>query len=70
VFDWPADGKLVVPGLRNPVKRAQLLGSGTTITAERTGGGVVLSLPGEAPNRIASVIALEFDGRLEVSKIP
>jgi alpha-L-fucosidase len=70
VFDWPADGKLVVPGLRNPVKRVYLFGSGKTVTAEGTVGGVVLSLPGEAPSRIASVIALEFDGRLEIARAP
>ena len=69
VFKWPADGKLRVPGLRTSMTRARLLGSDAVVTAERTGNDVVLSLPTQPPDPIVSVIALEFDGRLEVAAV-
>ncbi len=63
VFQWPADGRLRVAGLRNLVHRARLLADpARPVKAVREGPDVVLELPGEAPDEIASVIALELDG--------
>jgi alpha-L-fucosidase len=70
VFDWPTDRQLLVPGLRNPVSRARLLGSTAAVSAQRTGRGVLVSLPAQAHHPVASVVALEFDGPLEVSPVP
>jgi alpha-L-fucosidase len=68
VFDWPADGKLLVPGLRSQVKAVKLLG-GAALQAAATDDGVVISgLPATAPNAIASVIELTYAGALEVAK--
>ncbi len=60
VFDWPADGRLVVPGLKTPVKRASLLVSGRPLEAVAAGDGVVVTVPAAAPDAVASVIKLEF----------
>ena len=66
VFDWPKDGKLVLPGLETMPVKAQVLGrSGDKVSAARSSregiAEVVLTLPKEAPDQIASVIALDFD---------
>lgn len=64
VFDWPADGKLLVPGLKNPVTKARLLAGGTILKTETTPDGLVISIPHTAPDPIASVILLEVSGKL------
>lgn len=66
VFDWPADGHLLAPGLRNRVTSARLLAGGARLRAEQTDQGVVLHLPAAAPDPIASVIKVEVAGPLEV----
>ncbi len=70
VFEWPKDGKLVVPGLKTMPKSAVVLATGEKVTA--TGGeDITLSLPANAPDDIASVLKLEFDGPLTVeSRLP
>jgi alpha-L-fucosidase len=63
VFQWPADGKLRVAGLKNLVHKARLLADpARPVKAVRDGPDVVLELSGEAPDEIASVVALELDG--------
>lgn len=62
VFNWPADGKLMLP-LANKVAGARLLAAPqTTFTTETVDGGVQLNLTGDAPDAVASVIVLELDG--------
>ncbi len=63
VFQWPADGKLRVPGLANTVRSVRVIGgSGQQAESTRDGDDVLLQLPATAPNEIASVVALELDG--------
>jgi len=63
VFDWPADGKLRVPGLKNIVHKARLLADpAREIKSARDGDDIVVSLPGQAPDEIASVVELTLDG--------
>ena len=59
VFDWPADGRLVVPGLTSPVRSARLLG-GATLKTESGETGLVIHVPASPPDPIASVIAAEL----------
>lgn len=56
VFDWPADGRLVVPGVQGEVKKATLLAGGTTLQTEKAGDGLVIHVPATAPDALASVI--------------
>jgi alpha-L-fucosidase len=67
VFDWPADGKLLVPGLKNHVKTASLLAGGKTLVATTSADGVVVTVPKEAPDKISSTIILVIDGKPEVN---
>jgi hypothetical protein len=71
VFDWPEDGRLVVP-LRNEVKHAYLLAdaSQAALVVERSGSGAVVALPENAPDPIVSVVAVEIDGKPDVVAPP
>jgi len=60
VFDWPVDGKLVVPGLMNPVTAAKLLATGNILKFEKAAEGVVLEVPVTAPDTNVTVIKLEI----------
>jgi len=61
VFDWPKDGQLRLPVL-SPAKGARLLGSSLPLEVKNEDQRVVVSLPEQAPDPIASVVVLEFDG--------
>ncbi|MBN2505352.1 MAG: alpha-L-fucosidase [Verrucomicrobia bacterium] len=66
VFDWPADGRLVVP-IANRVRRAHLLANrASPLQGESTAQGYTLSVPPTAPDVHAAVVALEIDGQPEV----
>ena len=70
VFDWPADGKLRVPGLQNDVTKAYLLADSAramlkTTSAEKE---VVVSVPAKAPDAIDTVVVLEIDGQPSVTQ--
>jgi alpha-L-fucosidase len=65
VFEWPVDGKLMVPGFHSEVKRATLLASGKTIQTRMDKDQLVITLPAKAPDAIASVIKVEVKGIVE-----
>lgn len=62
VFDWPADGKLVVPGLKNSVKSARLLASGKKLECSVSADGVVVQVSAAAPDKISSTVVLKIKG--------
>lgn len=72
VFDWPEDGRLVVPGLRNRVGRAWLLADpqGRALTVERDGEGVVVHVPSGPSSQPVTVIALTVEGEPDVATVP
>ena len=63
VFDWPKDGKLVVPGLAAKVRTAYLLADASRAALKTTAraGGVEVALPAQAPDAVASVVVLEIE---------
>lgn len=71
VFDWPRDGMLVVPGLRNRVKSAwraaDPLRRPLAVTAR--GDDRLVAVGATPDNEIASVIALEIDGAPDVKNL-
>ena len=71
VFDWPADGKLVVPGLKSPVGKAWLLvdPARNPLTTERQKDDVIISLPSSAPDAVCSVVVLEAKGELDIEPL-
>jgi len=69
VFEWPAEGKLLLPGLESKVKSAQMLVGGAKLKFEKTENGVVLNLPENAPDANASVIKMEITGKPKVVQL-
>ncbi|HEV2330055.1 MAG TPA: alpha-L-fucosidase [Verrucomicrobiae bacterium] len=70
VFDWPADGQLVVP-LSNKIKRAALLVHPSTPLRTETGtNGATIFLPAGAPDKISSTIVVKLDGAPEMITDP
>ena len=69
VFDWPKDGELVVPGLKNQVTKAYLLADGdrSPLTVTASDEGVTVKLPAAAADKIAAVVVLEIEGKPEVA---
>jgi len=64
VFDWPKDGKLTVPGLKNAVVSAKLLAGGGALKTDASADGLVINVPEKAPDTIATVIRMEVSGTL------
>ncbi len=70
VFDWPKDGKLNVP-FSNKITKAYLLADAKTslkVTAGKENS--TIQLPAYAPDKIASVVAVEFEGKPNVQSVP
>jgi alpha-L-fucosidase len=74
VWDWPSDGRLLVPGLKNKISKAYLLEANFLgwhkglATANGT-DGVTVFLPKSAPDEISSTVVLEFDGAPEIGAV-
>jgi alpha-L-fucosidase len=62
VFNWPADKKLVVPGLTQPVIAATLLAGGKKLATATSKDGLVITVPDQPSDKIATVIKLQVKG--------
>jgi alpha-L-fucosidase len=69
VFEWPSDGRLLVPGLRTQVRAARLLANDEPLKARPDVDGVIVDVPAEALDAIDTVIVLELQGELDVVKV-
>ena len=69
VFDWPQDGKLRVPGLRNAVRSAYLLDGRKSVPAVQDAEGVTLTVPTAAPDPISATVVLKIAGTPDVAPI-
>ena len=70
VFHWPADGKLVVGGIKSDFTRAHVLAdsSRTPLKVTRLNDcDVEIDVPQTAPDETDSVVALQFDGEPRVN---
>ncbi len=70
VFNWPADGKLTVPGLKNKILSVSLLASGKKLNAAASQNGLTIELPAAAPDPIATVIKIQAEGKIENANSP
>jgi alpha-L-fucosidase len=66
VFDWPKDGKLVLPAFSNQVESVSLLGSTEKIKAKTENGVTEVKLPDAALNKIASVVKVQVKGKIDI----
>ena len=66
VWDWPADGKILLPDVKQAAGRGRMLADGAAVTSAVTPAGLVVTLPGVARDPDVSVAALEFTAPVEV----
>lgn len=70
VFNWPKEGKLIVP-IGNKIKKAYLLADSTSSLNVKAGkGNSMIQLPNYAPDKMASVVAIQIEGEPVVQSIP
>jgi alpha-L-fucosidase len=65
VFNWPADGKLMVPGVKNEVRSAVLLATGKKIKTKTSDGAMIITLPEKSLDPMATVLKVEVKGAIE-----
>lgn len=65
VFDWPKDGKLSIPGLKNEIVSAKLLVNGNSLKTQTDDQGLIINVPAQALDTIATVIKVEVKGTVE-----
>ncbi|HWA82222.1 MAG TPA: alpha-L-fucosidase, partial [Fimbriimonadaceae bacterium] len=70
VFDWPKDGRLVVPGIGNTPIYAHFMGRRQMQKVGRVGPDLVIQVPAKAPNSICTVVALEVAGKPIIYNAP
>jgi len=70
VFNWPTDGQLLIPGLKNPAQRAYLLTDSAkkALPMQSSADGLTLTVPPAAPDPVSSTVVLEVKGPLDVAK--
>lgn len=70
IFDYPTSGELRLP-LGNKIKQAYLLAApAKKLTIKSTGKSVVMALPHKAPDKINTVVVVEFEGEPIVTPAP
>ena len=69
VWDWPADGKILLPTLAETPAKGTLLATGAAVSAEHTAEGLVVTLPAAAPDADISVVRLEFPAAITVTQL-
>ncbi len=68
VFDWPESGQLVLPDLANTPVKAVLLAGNQGLQVATDNHRVTIDLPAEAPDKIATVVALDIQGTPQIVK--
>lgn len=69
VFEWPEDGKLPIPGLKNQIVSAKLLANGTALKTEKKDDGLLISIPEKALDANATVIKVEVKGLVDAASL-
>jgi alpha-L-fucosidase len=71
VFDWPQNGKLLIPGLVSKAQKIYPLANPQTkLSCDYQAGTAVISLPEKTLDPYVSVFALEFSDKPEVVRSP
>jgi alpha-L-fucosidase len=64
VFNWPVDGKIVIPQITNKVKSSSLLSNGKFVKTISSDEGLIIRLPEMAVDKIATVVKIEIKGEI------
>jgi alpha-L-fucosidase len=68
LWNWPANGRVVLPGVKQAALSGRVLASGASVTTSLSPAGLVVTLPGAAPDPDVSVVALEFPSTVMVTQ--
>ena len=66
VWEWPANGHVLLPGIQQTARAGRMLADGAAVVTQVTAEGLLVTLPGSAPDPNVSVAALEFAGSVEI----
>jgi alpha-L-fucosidase len=66
VFDWPKNGELLVPGLRNNTAQAYLLANRLALAVGYSPEGLTITVPQQAPDPVSSTIVLKLPGEQKI----
>jgi alpha-L-fucosidase len=66
ILQWPADGRLIVPGLTSPVAQASL--DGVALPALTTSDGVFITLPPSRSADLIPVVTLQLAADVEANR--
>lgn len=70
VFEWPANKKLYVGGLKSDAGKVYLLANKKTLTTHRLNeNDIEIDLPAQMPDTMATVIVLELKGTLKTDSV-
>lgn len=70
IWEWPADGRLLLPTVTQSPNRGDLLANRTALSWEPTPAGLVVKLPSSAPDADVTVARLEFAAPVVVTQEP
>ena len=70
VWDWPADGKLLLPTLQATPTSALVLATGKRASAKPSADGLVVRLPDAATDADVSIVKLTFNTPLGITQRP
>lgn len=70
VFDWPADGRLVIPNTAAKVERARLLGTSGDLKVSQEGSDLVVQVPANEPDSVCPVVEVDTIGHAVVFNPP
>lgn len=70
VWEWPADGKILLPTLREKPNSGRLLARPGELSFQSTSEGLLIRLTGAAPDPDVSLARLDFPGAITVTQLP
>ena len=72
VFNWPQNGRLVIPGIYSQPLHSYLLSDEkkTHLTVERNEDALIVSIPTKTPDENNSVVVLDVAGKVDVNNPP
>ena len=70
VWEWPADGKILLPTVTQSPLSGRVLATSAAVSSAASPEGLVVSLPGSAPDADVSVVRLDFASPVVVTQEP
>jgi len=69
IFNWPKDGKLLVPAFKNKILSVKMLANGESCNTKQTLNGIEISLPSTMPDVNVSVLKMIVKGKLTSNQL-